>query len=121
MMTDTWTQLKSAVKILANAGNKRDGLTKALHKVVHLQMKDLPAEVRPGFTKLTDRILAYERDSITPEEVEKLVAYLTDAEVASAISLLIHMRDAVAYYQPQSQHAHVVKSRVRPKSRTNPH
>lgn len=103
-MAYAWSQLQLALKAVTVTDDKRAGLIRALNKLSHLRMKDLPAEARDDFADLTDRIRAYQWERINAEEVKKHVASLTDAEITTAISKLMAIHDAVAGYQPSPRH-----------------
>jgi hypothetical protein len=108
-MAYAFFQLQMAIKAVDSADNQRVGLGRAFNKLSALRMKDLPAEAREDFAYLTGRMWADQWNKISPEDVRKHVASLTNAEIAVAISKIIGIRDAVAYYQPLPRQAAATK------------
>jgi hypothetical protein len=108
-MAYAWSQLQLALKAVAGADDERTGLIRAFNKLSNLRTKDLPAEARNDFADLTERMRVNQRNRFGPDEVKEHVASLTDAEVRIAISKIIAMRDAVAYYQPLPRHVTAAK------------
>lgn len=108
-MAYAWSQLQLALKAVTVTDDNRAGLIRALNKLSHVRMKDLPAEARDDFADLTERVRGFQWERISAEEVKKHVASLTDAEISVAISKLLAMHDAVACYQPLPRHASATK------------
>lgn len=80
-MAYAWSQLQLALKAVTVTDDKRTGLIRALNKLSHVRMKDLPAEARGDFADLTERVRGYQWKRIGAEEVKRHVASLTDAEI----------------------------------------
>lgn len=99
-MSFAWRQLKSAIRILAGTGDRRDRLHAALSKLIKLKQRDLPSEVADDFNALVGGISRFPIRGISLE-IKTAVGMLSDEEVIEAINCVMRMYDAVAAYQPR--------------------
>jgi hypothetical protein len=98
-MSYAWKQLHLAVRALASKGSQRDCLVNAYVTLMELKQRDLPADVRSDFSRLTQGISSYPADGLK-QTIRNKVDLLVDTEVGTTIYAIIDLYGAVARYQP---------------------
>lgn len=121
-MADAWRELQHAIRELRKTGEIRDRLFNAYRRLVRLKPKDLPAEAREDFNRLTRHVFICPADELV-REIRATVSMLNEAQLSEAVHRLVSLYEAVERYQPpvlvpakKSVACRVSKSRTADKS-----
>ncbi len=97
-MSFAWEKFDAAVHTLAGPDTERDRLYEAYtQNFMQLRPKELPAEIRTHFSKLTARLSGDAKDT---EKIRDLISSAKDAEIRWMINLILQMHAVLTQYQP---------------------